>query len=283
MPPEALAQIVQETSIQRGLAAAVHRLARVVQHTEQARRLSALYQLADDLVVEERDRSPGDAFRLVLVLLSLECQRDENLLELLVDVVDAELFESVDVKNLEPVNVQDTQTQHVLGADQVFPDLLGDFLDVEADVDTLNEKVKEALKESLPHRVPPTSGLNGVLRHRVRLDLSPRSHRLELPRGESLADSLRVQVQQPTEVLQARLGTGVDAAPFRVVNLFRRKLDVAQVKDSGHDAEDGVPALVSDANRLHGVVRDLEFFPVVNVVNLETTALLQVKVRRWLL
>ena len=127
-----LAQIVQETSIQRGLAAAVHRLARVVQHTEQARRLSALDQLADDLVVEERDRSPGDAFRLVLVLLSLECQRDENLLELLVDVVDAELFESVDVKNLEPVNVQDTQTQHVLGADQVFPDLLGDFLDVEA-------------------------------------------------------------------------------------------------------------------------------------------------------
>jgi hypothetical protein len=44
-------------------------------------------------------------------LFSFECEFDENLLKFFVDEVDAELFESVFLENLETVNVEDPQSQ----------------------------------------------------------------------------------------------------------------------------------------------------------------------------
>ena len=50
-------------------------------------------QVAHDLVVEVLDRIPLDLLPNVLLLLGLEGEFDKDLLQLLVDVVNAELFE----------------------------------------------------------------------------------------------------------------------------------------------------------------------------------------------
>jgi len=54
-----------------------------------------LDQVAHDLVVEKVDWRPLDAFRVVLGLLGAQRELNEDLLQLLVDVVDAELLEPV--------------------------------------------------------------------------------------------------------------------------------------------------------------------------------------------
>lgn len=54
-------------------------------------------EVADDLVVEVRDGLPLNALLEVLLLLRLESQLDEQLLQLLVAVVYAELFKAGDI------------------------------------------------------------------------------------------------------------------------------------------------------------------------------------------
>lgn len=55
-----------------------------------------LNEVTDDLVVEVRDRLPLDSLLEVFLLLRLESQLNEQLLQLLVAVVDAELFKTDD-------------------------------------------------------------------------------------------------------------------------------------------------------------------------------------------
>ena len=63
-------------------------------------------QLADDHVVEVVDVLPLDPLPLVLLLLLLQHQLDEELLQLLVAVVDAELLKTVLPKDLKAVDVK---------------------------------------------------------------------------------------------------------------------------------------------------------------------------------
>lgn len=67
--------------------------ASVVEGGKNARWATFFDQIADDLVVEVLDRSPLDLLSNVFLLLSLESEFDKDLLQLLVDIVDAELFE----------------------------------------------------------------------------------------------------------------------------------------------------------------------------------------------
>ena len=74
---------------------------------------------------------PFDALSHVLFLLLLQHQLDEQLLQLLVTVIDAELFETVVLKNLKPVNVQNT--------DDGTLSMFHDILDVHNAIDTLHD------------------------------------------------------------------------------------------------------------------------------------------------
>ena len=65
------------------------------------------------LVVEVVDVDPLDPLPLVLLLLLLEHQLDEELLQVLVAVVDAELLEGVVVEDLEAVDVEDADHRRV--------------------------------------------------------------------------------------------------------------------------------------------------------------------------
>ena len=69
--------------------------ASVVQRGKDAWGPAFLDEVADDLVVEVLDGRPLDLLADVLLLLGLEGELDEDLLELLVDVVDAKLLERV--------------------------------------------------------------------------------------------------------------------------------------------------------------------------------------------
>ncbi len=73
----------------------------IVEGRKDAWRTLLFDEVTDDLVVEVLDGSPLDLLVGVLLLFLLEGELDEDLLKLLVDVVDAELFERVVVKDLE--------------------------------------------------------------------------------------------------------------------------------------------------------------------------------------
>ena len=70
-------------------------VADVIEHGEDAGRGLSFDEVAHDLVVKVLDGLPLDSLLRVLFLLSLERELDEELLQLLVDIVDAELLESV--------------------------------------------------------------------------------------------------------------------------------------------------------------------------------------------
>lgn len=67
----------------------------VVQGSKYSRRATLLDEIADDLVVEVFDFRPLNLLTNIFLLLGLESQLNENLLQLFVDIIDAELFEGV--------------------------------------------------------------------------------------------------------------------------------------------------------------------------------------------
>jgi len=67
----------------------------VVQGSEDSRGATLLNKITDDFVVEVFDFRPLDPLTNIFLLLRLESQLDENLLQLFIDIIDAELFEGV--------------------------------------------------------------------------------------------------------------------------------------------------------------------------------------------
>lgn len=77
----------------------------VIEGGEDARWAALLDEVAHNLVVEVLDRRPLDLFCSILLLFCFEGELDEDLLELLVDVVDAQLLEGVVLEDLEAEDV----------------------------------------------------------------------------------------------------------------------------------------------------------------------------------
>ncbi len=65
----------------------------------------AVDEVHNNFVIEELDGLPLDALARVLVLFCSQNLLDENLLQLLVDVVDTQLLETVAIENFKTVNV----------------------------------------------------------------------------------------------------------------------------------------------------------------------------------
>ena len=123
MRAEGDAQLLQQLIV-HAVAWRVHRLDNVVRYAEYARRRApTLDQVAHNFVVEKVYVGPFDAFLLVFLLqinnwqlfadtdtnqilnvylFCLECELDEDLLQLLVDIVYAELFKAVLIEYFKP-------------------------------------------------------------------------------------------------------------------------------------------------------------------------------------
>ena len=101
------------------------------------------------LVVDELDVVPVDGLVVVLLLLHLEDVLDEELLQVLVGVVDAELLERVGAEVFEAEDVKHADGCLVLSADAVrLGDGridLSDDVDEEASVDSLGEGISDVL------------------------------------------------------------------------------------------------------------------------------------------
>lgn len=67
----------------------------IIERCKDARRALAFDEIAHNLVIEVLDWCPLNLLANVFLLLSLQCQFNENLLKLLVHVVDAQLLERV--------------------------------------------------------------------------------------------------------------------------------------------------------------------------------------------
>lgn len=75
-------------------------VAHIVKNGHETGRALLFNKIAADLVVEVIDVLPLNALSKVLLLLGLERELDENLLQLFVDEVDAELLETVFLKKM---------------------------------------------------------------------------------------------------------------------------------------------------------------------------------------
>merc|ERR1712142_465000 len=102
-----LAQMLAHHLLQVGLVGGLGEDALLLQHGQDAHLL--LDELdGDDQIHTEVDESPLDALALVLFLLLNEHVVVEELLETLVGVVDKELFQDVELEDLETGDIQDT-------------------------------------------------------------------------------------------------------------------------------------------------------------------------------
>ena len=73
--------------------------------------LGTIDEVDHNLVVEEFNRLPLNALAGVLVLLRTQHLFDEYLLQLLVDVIDTQLFKTVALEYFKPVDVQHADIQ----------------------------------------------------------------------------------------------------------------------------------------------------------------------------
>ena len=108
--PQLTLQLVISSSLD-----SVHGGADIIQNREDARGRLSLDQLAHSQVVEEVNLLPLDPLLLILLLLRLQSQFNEDLLQFLVDKVDAELFEAVLLKNLKAVNIKNSDIEEAGG------------------------------------------------------------------------------------------------------------------------------------------------------------------------
>ena len=92
----------------------MHRFARVVQNDKDTRRTLTLNEVAHCLVIKVRNLGQRDSLSLVLSLLCLECQLDKDLLKFLIHKVDTELLETVSLKDLKTVNIENTNGERII-------------------------------------------------------------------------------------------------------------------------------------------------------------------------
>src|ERR1700676_1087017 len=78
----------------------MRRCAGIIQRSKNSGRSLFLDEITQDLVVEILDGCPLDLLPNVLFLLCLECQFNEDLLQLLVDIVYAKLLERIILKKM---------------------------------------------------------------------------------------------------------------------------------------------------------------------------------------
>ena len=100
------------------------------------------------MIVDELDVMPVDCLVVILLLLHLEDVLDEELLQILVGVVDAELLERVRSKVFEPEDVKHTDGGLVLPGDVWLCDGRVDLpndVNEEAPINSLRESITDVL------------------------------------------------------------------------------------------------------------------------------------------
>jgi len=204
-------------------------------------------------VKTEVNEGPVDLFTEVLLLLELEHVVVEELLQLLVGVVDADLFEGVLLKDFKTGNIEDTNER------------LGSLL-VEDLVGTLDDPEEESSEDGLGQGI---SGVSSLLDSEVSLD--------ELSSG--LDSGLAESLLELGWVDGKELGSDFEGLLVGDGRSFSESLsegDVSNVEDGHDDLEDGVLLVLGDTADLHGDLGVIELLGVVESVDAGATRVVQV-------
>ena len=233
-------------------------LARLVEQPKHARR-RLLDEVDAALVVLVLDLRPRDALRLVQRLLALEDEAQEELLQLLVGKVDAELLKRVDEERLEAVDVQQPDERR-LAARGEAPIAAAERL-----IDDADEPIEEACVDRLCQRV--------TSQRRLRLAVlggdgfAARLHRArQQPRVECFA------AQQADRLLQCRLAS---LGELRLLALCIERR-VAQLQQPRDDAQAAVLLLVGEPHLEQRVDGLLVLGSVVDAIDGGDAALVEV-------
>jgi len=209
-------------------------------------------------VKTEVDEGPVDLFTEVLFLFELEHVVVEELLELLVGVVDADLLEGVLLEDFETSNIEDTNER------------VGSLL-VEDLVGTLDDPQEETSEDGLGERI---SGVGSLLDGEVSLD--------ELSTG--LNAWLAERFLELSRVDTEELGSDFKGLLVGDGGSFSESLgegDVTQVEDGQDDLEDGVLLALGDTANFHCDLGVLELLGIVESVDAGAATVVQVGELFW--
>jgi len=191
-------------------------------------------------VKTEIDEGPVDLFTEVLLLLELEHVVVEELLQLLVGVVDADLLERVLLEDFETGNIEDTNER------------VGSLL-VEDLVGTLDDPEEESSEDGLGQGI---SGVSSLLNSEVSLD--------ELSSG--LDSRLAESLLELGWVNGEKLGSDFEGLLVSDGGSFSESLgegNVSEMEDGHDDLEDGELLILGDTADLHGDLGVIELLGVV--------------------
>jgi hypothetical protein len=215
------------------------------------------------------DRGPLDLLPDVFLLLSLEGELDEDLLELLVDIVDAQLLETVVLEDLKPAACQQRPPRDALDVEHA-DDVFGGGLWLHRYVDSTDDPLEQVVvpgvsgeanlayrafvKASLPEDAWATfCGTSYIEPDISSVTLAPTSPTATLslhgPCQEDLLQLRRVALHQ---VLRKVGDAGVSDGRIPVVSFD--ELDVAQPEDRRKDSKNGVLLVWRKADHSHGAL-----------------------------
>merc|ERR1719427_440197 len=240
-----LAQVLAHHLLQVGLVGGLGDDALLLQHGQDAHLL--LDQLdGDDQVHAEVDESPLDALGLVLFLLLDEHVVVEELLETLVGVVDEELFQDVELEDLEAGDVEN--------ADKV----LSGIWRVERVVDKTNNPIKKSGKERLRRGRDSEGNLVQVLSffHKVFSHLQLRFHK-------RVDEIINLDTQK-----FCRFGNAFSAVWLRLfLFALHFPLLVAEVTNRDCSSVEAVLVLLREAESVEGSICGAHLLRVVHLVH----------------
>ena len=187
---------------------------------------------------------PLDSFSLVLLLLQDEHGVVEQLLQLLVGEVDAELLEAVEVEDLKAGNIKDTNKTCSLP--------LGS---VQASVDSVHYPFEQSLVGSLG------DGLHGELDLFLALGLG---HVVSAHLDPGLEEGLGEVSHLDAKEVGHLLSHGVVRQGGLVARPLLLELHVAEQETAGDDPPDGGHVLLTDPHHPHGVLSGGKLLDIIN-------------------
>ena len=198
----------------------------------------------------EIDSFPVNTFLLVGFLFEDEHVVVEELLELLIGVVDAKLFEGVEIENFETSNIEDTN--------EIVSGEGGGEGVVDLDTEPVEESGKDGLAKGTLGVVDLGDGL--TLGDELGSDLD-----------SGVADVLQELGRVKTEKEAALVGVFSSIGLSLFFSLLVSELHVHVVKDGGGNLVDTVDLFLREAKNVEGFIGKEKFFTIIEVLDNDDT------------
>jgi len=259
MTREKTISLLKELLIGSGTTLGVDGGADIIEKREKTRRILTFDKIAHDLIVEELDRSPLNTFSDVLFLFFLEGLLNEVLLKLLIHVVDAELLETVVVKDLETEDIKNANDASVRKLPLI-----------KSKINLVDEVSEKTVIKITSNSITSTLSLSKVKR-RLESLLTAADTTSHITEEHAILEVLRVNLPEASS--DVKLGLVSDVSITAAIFLEN---DISDMEDTSDDLEDAVLLLGIDTHSVHGVDDLLEILSIIYIIDGVATALIDV-------